>query len=80
MKITISVDTEPSESPREIAKFLHEAAERLENAAPENAVGGKGQAPQPEGKMGFRRADPTPRQDIGDTEEERYPFPYVPED
>jgi hypothetical protein len=40
MKITITVETEPSESSREIAGFLRAAAERLENAVP-GAVGSK---------------------------------------
>ena len=78
MRITITIDANPSESPKGVAGFLREAAERLENAVSE-VVGGKAAEPLPEGRLGFRGHAAKPP-DIGAAEAERYPFPSVPED
>jgi hypothetical protein len=71
MKITISVETEPSESTKAIADFLREAADKLETCG--NAMGDKAKEPEPRGRMGFR-ATPVPQVDLGASEgEDRMP-------
>jgi len=60
MKMTITVEVEPNETPAAVAGFLREAAERLEHqAGTAGEAVGKGNAdtvnsPKPEGRMGFR--------------------------
>ena len=59
MKMTITVEVEPSETPAAVAGFLREAADRLEHQAGTGEAVGKGNAdpgnpPKPEGRMGFR--------------------------
>ena len=62
MKMTITVEVEPNETPAAVAGFLREAAERLEHQAGEavgtagkgNGNGNAADTPKPEGRMGFR--------------------------